>query len=63
MSKLSEILSSGRAPGFNTKAKAPDSADVAIPRALRQMEEKHGAKKIARDAGYSVNQLKQTWSM
>lgn len=41
----------------------PQSADSAIPRALKELEKTSGADRIARDAGYSVNQLKETWKI
>lgn len=48
---------------MDTKAKDPTSADLAVPRAFRQLEEKHSASRIARDAGFSVSTLKRTWNM
>ncbi len=64
MSKIAEILESGRAPGFSGAHKDPQSADVAIPRALKQMENQgHSARKIAKDAGYSINTLKRVWNV
>lgn len=61
--KLAEILSTGCAPGFKGGAKDPTSADQAIPRALKELEGKHSAAKIARDAGFSINTLKKTWGL
>ena len=61
MSKIAEIIESGRAPGFHGTARDPQCADVAVPRAFCQLEQQHGADKIARDSGFSVNTLKKTW--
>lgn len=63
MNGLEEILSSGRPPGFAGHAQDPQCADLAIPRALKQMEQTNQASKIAKDAGFSVNQLKKTWKL
>ncbi|HTA30715.1 MAG TPA: hypothetical protein VK731_09515 [Candidatus Cybelea sp.] len=41
----------------------PQSADAAVPRALKQLESQYDAKRIAKDAGWSVNQLKETWKI
>jgi hypothetical protein len=61
MSRLAEILKSGRAPGFNTKALDPGCPKVAVPRALRKLEEQIGTSATARACQYSVNRLKGVW--
>ncbi len=63
MSRIDEIIQSGQAPGYAGQHKDPQSADMAIPRALKILEKTHGAKKIAKDAGFSVNQLRSTWKI
>lgn len=62
-SKLAEILASGQPPGFAGVHPDPQGPDAAIPRALKQMEEKQSARDIARGAGWSVDTLKRTWNM
>jgi hypothetical protein len=52
-----------RAPWVHRGAKDPTSADVAVPRAFRQLEQQHSASRIARDAGWSVDTIKRTWNM
>ena len=63
MGRLAEILKSGVAPGYAGLSRDPQCADVAIPRALKEMERTQGAKEIAKGAGWSINQLKQTWKI
>lgn len=41
----------------------PGSADVAVPRALRELEHIHGAATIARRTGHSVRKLKRVWNI
>lgn len=60
---LKSILASGRAPGFSGVATDPQGPDAAIPRALKQLEEKHSARAIAQRAGYSVETLKRVWKV
>ena len=63
MSRLKEIIQSGRAPGFNLKQADPTNADIAAPRALRQMEEQMGTSKLQRELGMSARKLKQIWDI
>jgi len=60
---LLEILRTGKPPGFKGLAADPQSPDAAIPRALKQMEQTQSARAIAKGAGWSVNQLKETWKV
>lgn len=60
---LAEILSSGIAPVFRGLHRDPQCADEAIPRALRQLESQHSARKIAKDAGHSIDTLKKAWKI
>ena len=62
MGRIAEIIASGKAPGFKG-SKDPTSPDVAIPRALKQLEQTQSAGSIARQAGFSVKQLKKTWNI
>jgi hypothetical protein len=48
---------------FITGAKDETSPDVAVPKAFRQLEEKHSAREIARQAGWSVDTIRRTWQM
>ena len=61
--KLAEIIKTGKPPGFHQNVLDPQSADRAIPRALRELEQTHSARRIAKDAGWTVNQLKETWKV
>jgi hypothetical protein len=40
----------------------PSEPEQAVPRALRQLEEKMPAREIVREGGYTVDQMKQIWS-
>lgn len=60
---LDQIIRSGKAPGVSTKAADPGSPTASVPRALRQMEEKESARRIAKQAGFSVNELKRIWNI
>lgn len=61
MSRIGEIIASGRAPGVRGFARDPQSADVAVPRAFRELERTNSASKICRDAGYTAETIKKTW--
>ena len=63
MSKLAEILKSGIAPGMNLRTVDPTLPEKAVPKAFRDLEQKHGASKIAKEAGFSINQIKRIWNM
>ena len=65
MSRLQEMLESQTPPGVfgSVGHKDPTSPDCAIPKALKELEEKHGARRIAKDAGYSVDALKKCWKI
>jgi len=58
---LGEIIRSGAAPGFRGGAKDPTCAEVAVPRAFKQLEQTLPAREIARQSGFSVNHIKKTW--
>ncbi len=62
-SRIEDIIRSGCAPGMNTKAKDPLSADVAVPKAFKQLEQTQSASKIAKEAGWSINTIRRTWGM
>lgn len=62
MSRLAEILSSGIAPGVRRGARDPQSADVAVPRAFRQLEQTLPAREIERQCGFKVKQIKKAWN-
>lgn len=63
MSRIQEIIESGKAPGFRGVHRDPGSPDVAIPKALKKLEQTQSAREIARGAGFSVNTLKKTWGI
>lgn len=63
MSRLAEIIETGIAPGFNTKAIDPQLPEKAVPKAFKDLEHQHSADKIARDARFSVKQIKRIWNM
>lgn len=62
-SRIGEILESGKAPGFRGVHKDPTSPDVAIPKALKNLEQTQSARDIAKGAGFSVSTLKKTWNI
>lgn len=68
MNKLAEIIESGRPPGYAGIARDPRCADVAVPRALKQMEQSQGADKIVSGMGWkptrkNVNEIKRSWKI
>lgn len=62
---LREICETGIVPGLSGSMahKDPTCADLAIPRALRDLERTKSAKQIAREAGHSINTLRETWKI
>lgn len=52
---------SGRGP-FTGSLPDPRSADVAVPRAFRQLEATQPRDRIERECGFTVKQLKRTWN-
>jgi LysM repeat protein len=62
-SRLREILASGVAPGFNTRAIDPTRPEIAVPKAFKDLEQKDSASKIARDSGFTVKQIKKIWKI
>lgn len=63
MSKIAEILKSGQAPGFRLGAPDPNSADVAAPRGLREMERMMGTSRLERELGMPAKKLKKIWNI
>lgn len=63
MSKLSEIIKLGIAPGFNTKTTDPTLPQNAVPRAFKELEQTQSASTIARESGFSVKKIKKIWNM
>lgn len=66
MNRLAEILESGRAPGFAGLSQDPTSADMAVPRALRHLEQTKGADAMVREMGFkptrrNVEAVRKTW--
>lgn len=68
MNRLNDILASGRAPGLVLKVPDPTSADVAVPRALKQLEQTQSADSIVREMGWkatrrNLKEIKKTWNL
>lgn len=68
MNHLQDILESGCAPGFQQGAKHPTHAEMAIPRALREVEQQQGTDKLVRGMGWkpthrNINAIKKCWGM
>lgn len=63
MGRLAEIIKTGLAPGFNTRAIDPTLPEKAVPKAFKDLEQKDSASKIARDSGFTVKQIKKIWKM
>lgn len=68
MNRIAEILESGRAPGFRTGAADPTSADVAVPKAIKDCFEpswrhKRGLRDqdVFKAIGYSEKTIRNTW--
>jgi len=57
------MLAAQKPPGFAGIRSDPQGPDMAIPRALRELEKTQSAREIARGAGWSVNTLKRTWKI
>lgn len=57
---LKLILVAGHG-GLNKGTLWEQDADIAVPRALKQLEAQHGASEIARRTGWSINHLQKTW--
>jgi len=68
---IAEILESGRAPGFVSGCPDPASADVAVPKAIKEVfdigyrhrrgERPIRTEEVEKAIGYDVKTLKQTW--
>lgn len=41
----------------------PTSADVAVPRAFKALEQTKSARDIARKTGFSINHIKRIWGI
>lgn len=68
MSRLQEMLLLGRAPGVAGLARDPQCADMAIPRALKEIEQTKGADQIVKEMGWkptkrNLNSIKRAWNM
>lgn len=68
MNGLAGILKSGVAPGFSGLHQDPTNADVAIPRALKEVEQTKGAAQLVSEMGWkptkkNINAIKKAWSM
>ena len=63
MSRLAEILATGRAPGFNLKQVDPSNVDMAMPRALKEMENKLGTSELIRRMDLPAKKLKKIWDI
>lgn len=68
MNGIADIIKSGVAPGFSGLHQDPTNADVAIPRALKEVEQTKSADAMVREMGWkptkrNVNAIKKAWSM
>jgi hypothetical protein len=64
MSRIAEIISSGRAPGFINRSLDPGCPQVAVPRALHAMECEIGSRSkevIEQGTQCSTRKLKRVW--
>ncbi len=66
MNGLAEIIRTGHAPGLALKVPDPTSADEAVPRALKQIEQTKPADQIVREMGWkptkrNINEVRKTW--
>ena len=60
--KIQEIITSGQAPGFDTKRNADRSPEAAVPRALKQLSNDQ-VNKMVKESGFSVNHFKRVWDV
>lgn len=68
MSRLADMLESGRAPGVAAGSKDPTHAEMAVPRALKQLEQTQGADSIVRGMGWkptkrNIEAVKKCWNI
>lgn len=68
MSKIEEMLRDGKPPGYAGVAKDPTCADMAVPRALKEIEQTKGAREIVREMGWkpttrNLNEIRRTWNV
>jgi hypothetical protein len=49
--------------GTSNDLKEPGSAEDAIPRAYREMEQTMPAREIVRESGFTIDQVKAAWNM
>jgi hypothetical protein len=68
MNGIADILKSGRAPGIRTGAPDPTSADVAVPRALKEVfdlpyrhKKNLRREQVEQQIGYNASTLRKTW--
>lgn len=50
----------GRGP-FTGRARDPQCADVAVPRAFKELEQTMPRAQIERESGFNTRQIKQAW--
>ena len=68
MTRIAEILESGKPPGFKGASIDPECADAAVPRALKALEQTQGADSIVREMGWkptkrNISEIKKTWKI
>lgn len=68
MSRIAEILTSGRAPGVPRGTIDPTWADSAVPRALRDVEIQKGTAAMVQEMGWkptkrNVEAIRKTWKI
>jgi len=64
MGRIAEILASCVAPGFSGFSADPGCPQVAVPRALRRLEDEFGSRSremIGRGSQFSTKKLREIW--
>jgi hypothetical protein len=56
------VLSVSHRGRFTGKQADPTTADAAVPRAFKQLEQTLPREQIEKQSGFSVRELKQTWN-
>ena len=63
MSGIAGIIASGTPPGYPQGRQNPNCADLAVPRAFKDLEKTKSARDIAKRVGYSVDKIKKIWNI
>ncbi len=60
---LMPVISRPGRPRIGKGLPDPSHADQAVPRALREEEQRIGTSELARQSGFSARQLKKVWNI